>query len=1041
MASLEFVVSRDPRSLLESAADEFLVPRQGTPADPFPSPSYLLALRQGGLRDDLIRLAAERAVPGWFDPPMCIFHELPEWFGATGRRPLGDFERLVLIAHVLERTAKEVLGRVRHMGAFLDAVDRFFGELAGEGVTAETFASAVQRVEHREQFEEARDRELAATYEAYLDVLARDGLRDGRDTLVDCAQAIAADADALAERLGGRRAIRFVGLHDLRGGWRHLLDALRSTPVLDRVAVYVADERDLDLGLAATVRRLDDVQGLGARVFTATSKNGARVQIVAAPDAAREVEEIAVRVRRLAEAGVPLERIAVVARKARPYVDRAVTVLETIGVPASARLRVAFTEIPVLRSLGSLFAAAAEGWTRHALAELAEQPYVASDLDASLFNLVGYRRQVRGLDNWERALSDLEMESRAREVEGPDAERRELGGRLPAPGRVRRARAAFRRFARIGKGLDESRSLLGWAQWLEDLLVRDPFGITRRIYEVPDRRFHLARVDLAGWKAVELVVEEWRAALERWGHDGAPLAAAQFFERLQGLLSGDAAFWTETRRGVQVLEGLAALYRPFDHLFLIGMEAGSFPARPPSSPILGEIDRRALRDAGLPLELEDLWESRERSLLRILLAGAGSVTLSYPALDETGRELLPSSFVEAVAAVAHVDRTEIPASRVVTPGYPLLMVPEMADEVERAATIEAARAAGIAGPYDGAIRDPDLVAWLNERYDDQHVWSPTQLEQYAKCPWAWFSQRLLRLGRLEDPDEQMDPLVRGRILHDALRRFFERAAERAGGPVFLRTSDLEWAEPLARTALDEALAEAEPHVWLGHELLREAVREELRRIMVGYLRWEVRDVNERSYNKRTKAAQMVRTGAWMHECAFADATLERDGIAVRYRGAIDRVDRGVDERVESGHLVAAIDYKSSQAATPGMGDRAAWDDGVVLQVPLYAHALAHLQPGAAVARVEYRALRRPNALHQLQLHQIEKKSHTLFRSPEDVERMDRALDQVPRYVRAIRGGEFPVRPAPSCGCPPFCHARDICRIPGGPRAKRERRFK
>jgi len=286
----------------------------------------------------------------------------------------------------------------------------------------------------------------------------------------------------------------------------------------------------------------------------------------------------------------------------------------------------------------------------------------------------------------------------------------------------------------------------------------------------------------------------------------------------------------------------------------------------------------------------------------------------------------------------------------------------------------------------------------------------------------------------------MDPLARGRVLHEALRRFFERAMERRAGPVFLREADLVWAEPLAREALEEALDDAASQAWLGHELLRAATTEELARILIGYVRWEVRQVNERSYNKRTKAAQMVRTGAWIHECAFDDATLERDGVTLRYRGRVDRVDRGLDERVQAGHLIAAIDYKSSQASAPGGGEEAAWDDGVVLQVPLYAHALANLQPGVSVARVEYRSLRRPKALHQLQLHQVERRSQALFANAGDAARMEEALDQIPRLVRSIRRGEFPVRPAPSCGSPPFCHARDICRIPGGPRAKPERRF-
>lgn len=44
--------------------------------------------------------AAEAGVPGRFDPPLCVFHELPDWLG-TADMPVGDYERLVLIGRIL----------------------------------------------------------------------------------------------------------------------------------------------------------------------------------------------------------------------------------------------------------------------------------------------------------------------------------------------------------------------------------------------------------------------------------------------------------------------------------------------------------------------------------------------------------------------------------------------------------------------------------------------------------------------------------------------------------------------------------------------------------------------------------------------------------------------------------------------------------------------------------------------------------------------------------------------------------------------------
>jgi RecB family exonuclease len=71
-----------------------------------------------------------------------------------------------------------------------------------------------------------------------------------------------------------------------------------------------------------------------------------------------------------------------------------------------------------------------------------------------------------------------------------------------------------------------------------------------------------------------------------------------------------------------------------------------------------------------------------------------------------------------------------------------------------------------------------------------------QIEDYAKCPWAYFSKRLLRLERHEDPDEDMDNLVRGSLLHDALKRFYDAAFAQRGEPILLGQFDASWAEPL-----------------------------------------------------------------------------------------------------------------------------------------------------------------------------------------------------------------------------------------------------
>jgi ATP-dependent helicase/nuclease subunit B len=1047
LGQIRLVLGHDPLRLLELAADGFLTPCPGTRDEPFPSPPYLLALRQGGLRDDLIALAAERGVPGWFDPPLCIFHELPNWLGGTGRTPCDDFERAVILGGVLRGLGGEVFGRMHRAEDFIGAVDRLFGELIAEGVRPEEFHAALEAGSQRDGFERQRDSELAMAYAEYDAALAAKGRRDGRDTWLDCARAIAVDPDGLAARLGGRGEIRLFGLQDLRGGWRGLLRGLAEAPGVGRVVIYSWGELELGDGIDVEITRVEERRSGGdSRAGAPADAPAARamqphatVQVISGPDVERELELVAARVRALADAGTPLARIAVVARQARPYVDLALAALDKAGVPATARRRIALCEVPVVRALRALLAAAADGWSRHGLVELAEQPYAATELDARILNFAGFRRRVRGLSGWRRALDELAAEAQRddewrRGGEEPDDHRKPLPPLL----RCEQAATRFAGFAARAATLDGSRTLREWLAWLEDFLTADAWKIRDRIYQVPARRFEIVRVDLNGWQGLADIVRGWRAALAEWGGADAPIDVAEFHRQFSDLLEGDVALWTETQRGVQVLEGLAAAYRSFDHVFLVGLEAGRFPLPASVSPILDERERQALREAGLPLELRATWDARERELFGVLVAGARRLTVSYARLDASGREVVRSAFVDELGDVCRLvgagEAEEIPASCVSIPGIRLYAADELREQAVHAARIEWHRRSGEPSPWNGLIEDPALVAHLAQEFGDDRLWSPTQLESYAKCPWSYFSARLLGLDRLADPDEEMDAATRGSVLHDALRRFYSAAQVRTGGPVFFRTPDLAWAHPTMVEALDQALADARGHQWLGNGLLLPAKREELRRMLERFLEWEVQEHEDMENPKKKNAPRMVRTAVTGHEVAFNDIVLDRGGVRFRFRGSVDRVEIGVDERLaDPGRFIAAVDYKTTKYAVPGAGAKEAWSDGVVLQVPLYAYALAQVRPGTETARVEYRALKKPESVHALELYQFDKNARGAVHNEAAAELMEAALDQVAGHVLRARRGEFPASPPESCGCPEFCHAIEICRTAGGPR--------
>ncbi|KUO60274.1 hypothetical protein APF79_01270 [bacterium BRH_c32] len=69
--------------------------------------------------------------------------------------------------------------------------------------------------------------------------------------------------------------------------------------------------------------------------------------------------------------------------------------------------------------------------------------------------------------------------------------------------------------------------------------------------------------------------------------------------------------------------------------------------------------------------------------------------------------------------------------------------------------------------YNGVIGGTDLLTPAFEK-----VYSITQLETYAKCPYKYFVERILHVETIEDPDENITSLEIGSLLHTILYNFY-----------------------------------------------------------------------------------------------------------------------------------------------------------------------------------------------------------------------------------------------------------------------------
>lgn len=1097
---LVLVHSAAPDALFRHAAAPFCT--RGRIEHPPP----LLAVRQGGIRDELLDRAERAGCAASVDVPVVVFAELPALL-AGPLAPLTRLERRALLDDLLARAPLGALGGVRASRHVRDAIDALFGDLVAERIEPELLTRA--RTPDEDAWSTLRDEDLRALYTAYRDAVAAlpaiDGVArsDGRDGPTLAADAIRADPDGVRARV--RRALADVdesvsvaiyGLNDLRGGWDYLLDALRDAPFVDEVRVYVAlgEHELLDQLLAkrpdAIVRAECDAGGHAAGSEEWNASTPPSVRAVAAPDLAREVDVVARRVKRLiVDDGADPQAIAVVSRKSRPYGPRMVDALRRHGVPVSARMRTNLAEVSVVAALLRVFRAADDGYPWRTLAELAESSYFDLALDVGLLRRASGRGRLRSLDAWSAALQDLVAEAvHARQRSDDDG---------PDLARAQRAAERFAAFRAVAADLATARTRSEWialalrcigrahAGERADGAHEGLWGLRRNACRPPHDDtdallVDATRRDVEALDALGGLLGDWRDALSmREGAGDERLSAPRWHRELVDALADvEITPSTPQRRGVQMLEASAAVWRTFDHVFVVGLSAGDFPAEPAPGALFAEHEREARYAIGLPLEPVSVWFAREASLLRMLVGGARrSLHVSYAYADANGSAQIPSAdFDDIVSRATQRDGREAPPFQIETIAGSQV-VPASIDDVwcaddlllyaartsngdalahlasdgERRALLQRvlvaaatehdrralrldrpARRADAARPWNGRIESEDLVAWLAERFGDR-TWSASQLEAYGRCPFTFFARHVLDLRSVEEPDEEMDGATRGALVHVCLDRLHAGLASDLGDAA-LTTSAWPRATTLIPTIVRRALDEFEKIGRGGVPAMRVVRERELQAVLEAYLQWEIAE------NEKTARAATPQRRPLVTELAFGvgDApavTLHHAGRTLRLRGKIDRVDEIIDGARPGKRYV--VDHKTSAASVEPVG---LYEHGGILQLPLYMLALARMSEGAAgVWGGAYQIVKdggaRTAALHP---EAVKKDGRPTAAAEQSVDRRDGALEHAFYHIDGITAGTFPARiPECSKACPTFCDMKDVCRedrvAKGGPR--------
>lgn len=403
----------------------------------------------------------------------------------------------------------------------------------------------------------------------------------------------------------------------------------------------------------------------------------------------------------------------------------------------------------------------------------------------------------------------------------------------------------------------------------------------------------------------------------------------EFAAVVMEVLADEAVSFATASAGVTLYEPNTILGATFDHLFVVGMAEGTFPAPASENPVIDFYERKQLVNYGIDFEEAAevaRWEAL--SFYFTLLAGRSSVSFSYPMSVENG-ERMESSFFDRLgikAVKASVDLSIVSSVEERRSVFLRSGTEAGGDSVLAAARsqfeIEFQREnSPVYDEFDGVIDiaiNPELRRW-----------SVSQLTTIGQCGFRWFAQKILRLEPVEEMEIGLDPATRGKLYHKALEIAVGRALEDRD----IRAATIRH--------LEGAFAEAETN-------------EEVRLPVLA--NWDLQRTEHVIYlRKAVEAADFIREGA---RVVGLEQEFNAEWQGFRMNGTIDRVDETPDGLV-------AIDYKTSSAAPKGAKD-ATGKLSIDIQLPIYSQvALKHLYPGGKLGRSAYYSLTKGKVLKEV----------------------------------------------------------------------------
>ncbi|VAX20862.1 ATP-dependent nuclease, subunit B [hydrothermal vent metagenome] len=304
------------------------------------------------------------------------------------------------------------------------------------------------------------------------------------------------------------------------------------------------------------------------------------------------------------------------------------------------------------------------------------------------------------------------------------------------------------------------------------------------------------------------------------------------------------------------------------------------------------------------------------------------------------------------------------------------------------------------------------------------AYSVSQLETYTACPFRYFLERVLKVEIVEEPDEEMEAVEIGSLLHAILFEFY--VTVRKKNIIIRNCSDnvFKIAEDLIFEIAEKRVSETthnSPFAFFEEEKILGINSERKNSLLYKFLLYEREDNSNRIPNYFEVSFGLK--DSEHDELLYSDEPLNYDGV--RLRGKIDRIDVN-----KNSNTFEVIDYKSGSKKVT----KAEIEKGTSLQLPVYIWAVKTLLS----EKLDEEYLPKAMSIYNLKFQEgyFGRNSVSLSRKkdfdPTEAlnELVEIALEHVKKSVDNILEGNFPLTQflddkEKICR---YCNFNTICRI-------------